>query len=153
MRTHIKKTLLKSRQRRSGFTLLEVLIVLAIIGVIAAMAVPQLLGQANVANERQTRSAILNLEQASDLYAVNNGFEPPTGGQDAIQMMMTKDQESGAAAVLDKLPVDAWGEPLYYEYPNTKAETDRPAIWSAGKNRQNENGSGDDINNWDEIAR
>ncbi|TWT49884.1 Type II secretion system protein G precursor [Thalassoglobus neptunius] len=153
MRTYNRKPLLKTRQRRSGFTLLEVLIVLAIIGVIAAMAVPQLLGQANVANERQTRSAILNLEQAAELYAVNNGFEPPAGGQDAIQMMMTKDQESGASAVLDKLPVDAWGEPLNYEYPNTKADTDRPAIWSSGKNRQNENGSGDDINNWDDIAK
>jgi general secretion pathway protein G len=46
--------------------------------------------------------------------------------------------------------MDAWGEPLYYQYPNDKATSavDKPAIWSAGPDRKNDNGSNDDINNW-----
>lgn len=130
---------------RSGFTLLEVLIVLAIIGVIAAMAVPRLLGQQQSANIKVTKTAITNLEQAAKLYAVDNLGEPPA----SIDVMLQK-REDGTAAVLDKMPVDAWGEPLNYEYPNTRADTEGPAIWSNGKNRNNDNGSGDDINNWDD---
>jgi general secretion pathway protein G len=50
---------------------------------------------------------------------------------------------------LEETPKDAWGEPLYYEYPSTKGtKGEKPAIWSSGPNRQNEEGAGDDINNW-----
>ena len=49
-----------------------------------------------------------------------------------------------------KLPKDAWGMPLYYAYPNSKdPNSSVPAIWSSGPNKQNEEGAGDDINNWD----
>lgn len=133
------------RQLRGGFTLLEVLIVLAIIGVIAAMAVPRLLGQQQSANIKVSKTAITNLEQAAKLYAVDNNGEPPT----SIDELLSK-REDGTAALLDKIPADAWNEPLNYEYPNTRADTEGPAIWSNGKNRKNDNGSGDDINNWDD---
>lgn len=135
----------RSEIKRHGFTLLEVLIVLAIIGVIAAMAVPRLLGQQQSANIKVTKTAITNLEQSAKLYAVDNLGEPP----ESIEVMLQK-REDGTAPILDKMPIDAWNEPLNYEYPNTRAETDGPAIWSNGKNRKNDNGSGDDINNWDD---
>ncbi len=134
-----------NKKRRAGFTLLEVLIVLAIIGVIAAMAVPRLLGQQQSANIKVTKTAITNLEQAAKLYAVDNLGEPP----ESIDVMLSK-KEDGTAPVLDKMPTDAWNNPLNYEYPNSRAETETPAIWSNGKNRKNDNGSGDDINNWDD---
>ncbi len=133
------------KNRPGGFTLLEVLIVLAIIGVIAAMAVPRLLGQQQSANIKVTKTAITNLEQAAKLYAVDNLGEPP----ESIDVMLSK-REDGTSAVLDKVPTDAWNTPLNYEYPNSRAETESPAIWSNGKNRKNDNGSGDDINNWDD---
>lgn len=135
----------RNETKRAGFTLLEVLIVLAIIGVIAAMAVPRLLGQQQSANIKVTKTAITNLEQSAKLYAVDNLGEPP----ESIEVMLQK-REDGTAPLLDKMPIDAWNEPLNYEYPNTRAETDGPAIWSNGKNRKNDNGSGDDINNWDD---
>lgn len=138
---------IRSQQKRRGFTLLEILIVLAIIGVIAAMAVPRLLGQQRSANVRATKSAILSLENAADLYSVGNGAVYP----DSVQALMQKSPD-GTDALLDKIPVDAWGTPLNYEYPNSKANVSRPAIWSSGENRQNENGGGDDINNWSELA-
>ena len=140
----------RRQRRRAGFTLLEVLIVLAIIGVIAAMAVPQLLRQGQEANRKQTRAAIANLEQAAQLYAVDNNFEPPTGSEDAIQMMMTANQSTGKPAVLDREPLDAWGNRLNYEYPNRHLqESQTPAIWSNGPDGRE--GTEDDINNWDEV--
>ena len=59
-------------------------------------------------------------------------------------------------AQLDRMgvPRDAWDQPLFYESPNTKVtDTDRPAIWSSGPNRQNENGEGDDVNNWKDLGK
>lgn len=138
---------IRSQQKRRGFTLLEILIVLAIIGVIAAMAVPRLLGQQRSANIRATKSAIMSLEEAAQLYAVGNAGVYPEN----IQLLLQKSPD-GTEPLLDKIPVDAWGSPLNYEYPNTKANVSRPAIWSSGENRQNENGGGDDINNWSDLA-
>jgi len=136
----------QSRQTRRGFTLLEILIVLAIIGVIAAMAVPRLLGQQRTANIRTTNAAIVALEEAAQYYAVGNSATYP----ETIQALLQKSPD-GSDPVLDKIPTDAWGTPLNYEYPNTKASVSRPAIWSSGENRQNENGGGDDINNWKDL--
>ena len=138
---------LPARHPRDGFTLLEILIVLAIIGVIAAMAVPRLLGQQRTANINSTKAAIDNLEKSAELWAVGNQGTYPG----SIESLMQKGPD-GSDPLLDKVPTDAWGTPLNYEYPNSKANVSRPAIWSSGENRQNENGGGDDINNWKDLA-
>jgi general secretion pathway protein G len=145
------------RRSRSAFTLLELLIVLAIIGVIAAMVVPRFLSQQQGANVKLSRTAIMNLEKAIEMYAVEHDGEPPTGTQDTALPLLLKPLDKDGKAMkpfVDKIPKDAWDQPLFYEYPNTKdPDTDRPAIWSSGQNRQNENGEGDDINNWKDLAK
>lgn len=138
----------RTEKKRAGFTLLEVLIVLAIIGVIAAMAVPRLLGTQQAAIVKSTKIAIVDLEKAAQIFAVDNSGNPP----ETVDELMVK-RDDGTAALLDKIPVDGWGNPLNYEFPNTRAETDGPAIWSNGKDGKNDNGSGDDINNWDDKVQ
>lgn len=145
------------RRRRGGFTLLEVLIVLTIIGVIAAMVVPNLLGQQLTANIKATRTRVHGLEQAVKLFAVENNGVYPSGGQEVIELLMTPQQDATGRtipATLEDRPLDAWGNLLFYEFPNNKASlnVERPAIWSAGPNLQNEDGGGDDINNWSESV-
>lgn len=146
------------RARRGGFTLLEVLLVLAILGVIAAMVVPNLLGRQRKAMVDQTKSSIHGLETALQSYAIDHDGEMPSGGQEEmVQALLTqpKDRDGNPIEVpyLDKIPTDAWNQPLNYRYPGTKQTVKtKPDVWSNGPNKQNEDGSGDDINNWTETT-
>ena len=132
--------------RRHGFTLTEVLLVLAILGVIAAMVIPNLIGQQQVALVRQTKVNIAGFEQIAKQYAVAHDGDYPTD----VNMMLNPGQGSDGRPTPAYIPKDAWNQPLNYQYPNSKSNVDKPAIWSSGKNKQNEEGAGDDINNWTE---
>ena len=143
----------KNNDRVRGFTLLEVLLVLAIMGAIAAMVVPQLLGRQQDAMIKVTRSSIKGLESAAQLYAVEHGGVYPHGtGTEVFQMLIRPMDAAGKPLMpyLDSIPLDAWNNPLWYEYPtnNKTVPGDKPAIWSAGPNGQNEDGREDDIDNW-----
>lgn len=131
---------------RFGFTLTEVLLVLAILGVIAAMVIPNLLSRQQDALKRQTRTNIAAFENIAKQYAVAHEGDWP---KDLGSMLNPGADSSGKplAAFLEKVPKDAWNQPLNYEAPPGKAG-DKPAIWSSGPNKQSEEGSGDDINNW-----
>lgn len=147
-----------SMLRRRGFTLTEVLLVLAILGVIAAMVVPQLLGRQRESMVNTTKLSINALENTLTQYASANGGEYPTGSRDEVFALLinpgTDTEGRAIAAYLDKMPKDAWDQPLFYEYPNSKmASAAKPAIWSSGPNRQNEEGGGDDVNNWATLGK
>lgn len=154
----VRKSPRAARVRRGGFSLLELLIVLAIIGLIAAMVVPNLIGRQQQANIDITKQSIESLEQALKLYAVDHDAEFPQGNQEALSVLLNpvdrNNQPMRSYLDSETLPTDAWGEPLYYQYPNDKSSSnvDKPAIWSAGPDRKNDNGSGDDINNWTVTA-
>ena len=145
----------RRRRGRGGFTLIEVLLVLVILGVLAAMVVPSLLGRQQKAMVDQTRASIHGLEQALKMYAIDHGGQFPQGGQDVLNVLLEPVDAAGQPMppYLEKVPTDAWGQMLFYEWPNTKAtRATKPAIWSAGENRQNEDGGGDDVNNWTELT-
>ena len=143
------------KRSNSGLSLLEVLLVLAILGLLAAIVVPHLIGRQRQGLIRATRISIVGLEGALRMYATEHEGEFPDGRREEVfqKLMQPPDRDDGpaAAAYLEEPPRDAWDQLLYYEYPNTrKADAIKPAIWSSGPNRTNENGGGDDINNWDE---
>jgi general secretion pathway protein G len=140
-----------SRRLRRGFTLIEVLLVVAILGVIAAAVVPALIGRQGEANVQVTKTSIKGLEQALKLYALDHEGTYPSGGKDILPTLAQSSEYHGKQIkpYLEEVPKDAWNEPLYYEYPSGKAG-DKPAIWSSGPNHQNEDGGGDDISNWKE---
>jgi general secretion pathway protein G len=141
----------ESRRRRGGFTLIEVLLVVAILGVIAAAVVPALIGRQQEAYIQITRTNIKGLEQALKMYALDHDGEYLPGGKDALPQLTQASEyhNKKLKPYLEETPKDAWGEPLNYEYPSSKAG-DKPAIWSSGPNHTNEEGGGDDINNWTE---
>ncbi len=78
----------RRRDSRGGFTLLEVLIVLAIIGVIAAMVVPRLVAQQKNANIQVTKQSIKGLQSAIEMYAVDHSATFPTGGQEILDSLL-----------------------------------------------------------------
>lgn len=147
----------KSRrnQPRRGFTLLELLIVMAIMGVLAAIVVPNVLGTQQKANIKATETSIHGFESALKLYAADNAGQYPSGGPEVIQTLMSTTDSEGKTVepLLQEIPKDAWGQQLFYEYPSSKLEANKPAIWSSGPNKQDEQGGGDDVSNWSSAAR
>jgi general secretion pathway protein G len=148
----MKKLTDRIPNRRSGFTLLELLIVLGIILAIAAMVIPNLIGGQEEANIKTTKINVSGLESTLKQYAALHQAQYPQGGQEVIQMLMMGETTAEGRVrqpFLEAQPLDAWGNVLFYEWPNTKVPNAyKPAIWSAGPNGQNEDGAGDDINNW-----
>lgn len=140
--------------RRRGFTLLEVLIVVAIIGVIAAMVVPRLIGQQRQAQIDITKAALKQAESAINLYAKDHfGNYPKASGNEQIWDMLTKAETVDGQTrepYLDQAVTDAWRHKLYYEWNGSgdAATAGKPKIWSSGPDEENQSGGGDDINNW-----
>ncbi len=140
-------------RNRAAFTLLEVLLVLAILGVLAAMVVPALLGRQKAAMIKTTKASIEGLEGALKIYAVDNDGEYPEGtGEQVFGLLLNPGLDPDGNAIspyLEEMPKDAWGQLLNYEYPNSRiANGIKPAIWSSGPNKRNESGAGDDVKNW-----
>lgn len=137
----------KRPARRAAFTLIEVLLVLVILGVLAMLVVPNLLGTQEGANIKATKSSIKNLENTIKLYMQNK--ETTTFPQDLQVLLATQDEEgTPQKPILERYPTDAWGNRLNYEPPQQGDMTAiKPKIWSNGPNGTNEQGSGDDISN------
>ncbi len=141
-----------SRRRRGGFTLLELLIVLAILGVIAAMVAPSLLGTQQKAMIKAAGLNITEIESAAKRYAVEHDGIYPSSQEGLAALVSSTGADGKVVSYLEKMPVDPWGQQYFYEYNpegGGKQKIDKPAIWSSGPNRKNDNGSGDDIKNWD----
>lgn len=141
-----------------GFTLLEVLLVLGILILLAAIVTPSLFNRQQKAMIRATRISIVGLEGTLRLYAAEHEGEYPVGSPaEVFDLLMnpgTGEDGQVITPYVEELPTDAWGQTLYYEFPtNRHRRADKPAIWSAGPDQKNDNGDQDDINNWDEVAK
>jgi len=137
------------QSHRAAFTLMEVLLVLAILGVIIGLVLPNLLGQQKKANIGATRLAIDNVEQALKLYALdhNGEFPPSSIGLEALIAQSGSDPKwAGPYVESGKIPTDAWGSPLQYAYPGQNQVGDRPDLWSMGPDKASN--TEDDITNW-----
>jgi len=151
MRRHTFRTSKKighSAVTRAAFTLMEVLLVLAILGVIAAMVVPQFIGRQEQASIDATAVSIKGIEQALKLYQLDHGGTYPSSSE-GLQVLVTSpsNDPKWKGPYLEELPKDAWGKPFQYQYPpqhNTTAK--KPDIWSSGIDLSNN--TADDITNW-----
>lgn len=131
--------------RRSGFTLLELLIVLGIIVALAAMVAPNLIGSAQDANIQTTRATIRTIEDAFKRKAVKmNGFD--TNGNIADLKEPWEDSlGKEQPPLLEETPRDAWQKEFQYKY---EAGMVKPTIWSYGPDGEDNGGDGgDDISN------
>ena len=114
-----------SRVQR-GFTLIELMVVLVIIGVLAALIVPNVLDRTDDARATAARTDVNNLVQALKLYKLDNQrFPSAEQGLDALVRKPTVGTvPPNWKPYLDKLPADPWGRPYQYVNPGVKVEFD-----------------------------
>ena len=138
------------KNRRRGFTLMEVLLVLAIMGVIMAMVVPKVLGRQQHANADATRVSIGGLTQALKLYSLDHSGDFPltNEGIDVLLKSPGAKDTRWRGPYLEQQPLDAWGNTFEYHYPGKK-NADSFDLISPGPDRTI--GTEDDIGNWDEA--
>lgn len=137
----------KKRLARSGFTLLELLIVLAIIVSLAAMVAPNLLSSQQDAAVSTTRADIRNIETAIKTKAIKMGGTYEEGsGSEIIEKLIEPYEFNGQQQqpVMEDLKKDPWGNQFQYSYSNGDV---KPKVWSFGPNGSDDNGDGDDISN------
>ncbi|HET9651648.1 MAG TPA: type II secretion system major pseudopilin GspG [Usitatibacter sp.] len=140
-----------SRYRHVGFTLIEVLVVVAILGILAAIVVPRIMDRPDEAKRVAARADIAAIVQALKLYRLDNGFYPATdqGLLALVQRPATNPVPPNwkQGGYLERLPKDPWGTDYQYLSPGVHGEID---VFSLGADRtRGGEGSGADIGNWD----
>ena len=123
------------RRRSAGFTLIELMVVLVIIGVLAALIVPNVLDRADDARVTAARTDVNNLSQALKLYKLDNLRYPTTeqGLQALVAKPSTGPQPPNWKPYLEKLPADPWGRPYQFMSPGLKGEADVFSFGADGK--------------------
>lgn len=137
-----------ARQLNRGFTLIELMVVLLIIGVLAALVVPNVLDRADDARVTAAKTDVTNLMQALKLYRLDNQRYPTA--EQGLQALLTKPTTSPVPnnwkTYLDQLPKDPWGQPYVYLNPGIKGEVD---VMSYGADGQTGgDGNNADIGSW-----
>ena len=143
----MNQALIARRQSR-GFTLLELMVVIVIIGVLAALIAPKVLENVDKAKITAANADISNLMNALKMYKLDNGRYP--SGDQGLQALVSKPTTGSMPgnwrSYLDKLPDDPWHHPYQYANPGVHGEID---VFSYGADGQ-PGGEGDDadIGSW-----
>ena len=134
----------ENKKHEQGFTLLEIMVVLVIIGVLAAMVAPRFIERADEAKVEATKAQMQNIGQAMKLYRLQNGSYPSSS--EGINALVNPSKNG--KRYLDSLPKDAWGNPFVYLSPGVHGDFD--ILSYGGDAKAGGSGYDSDIGNWDE---
>ena len=138
---------MQSNNRQKGFTLLEVMVVIVILGILASMVVPNLMGNKDKADQQKAVSDIVALENQLDMYKLDNSVYPTT--EQGLEALVEKPNISPEprnyrdGGYVKRLPMDPWGNPYLLMSPGEHGKID---VFSSGPDGQP--GTEDDIGNW-----
>ncbi|MET0065195.1 MAG: type II secretion system major pseudopilin GspG [Candidatus Thiodiazotropha sp.] len=136
----------QTRSLHKGFTLIEVMVVVVILSILAAIVVPKIMDRPEQARVTKAKSDIRALEAALNLYRLDNMLYPTT--DQGLEALVNKPNDSPEprnwkeGGYLDRLPMDPWGSTYMYLNPGSHGSID---IYSAGLDPQS---TDDDIGNW-----
>jgi general secretion pathway protein G len=132
------------QRKITGFTLIEVMVVVVILGILAALIVPKIMSRPEQARLVKVKQDILAIQSALDLYKLDNSIYPTT--EQGLEALVKKPESSPVPhnwksdGYLQQLPVDPWGEPYQYNNDNEKLR-----IFSYGPKGKEGNS---EIGNW-----
>ncbi len=138
----------KKDRREAGFTLIELMIVLFILGLLAALVAPRLMGRVGVAKQKTAQTQIQLLSTALDLYHLDVGNYPTT--EEGLQALREKPTSAASwgGPYLDKaIPNDPWGRPYIYKCPGEHGPFDLSSLGADGS--PGGEGENRDIANWE----
>ena len=136
------------RYKRKGFTLVEILVVVVILGLLAALVIPNVIGQSDEARRTAAAVQIKEIENALDIYRLHNGFYPTT--EQGLEALVTKATTNPQpkkfvdGGYMKKVPLDPWKNPFIYRSPGEKGAIDIICTGPDG-----EEGTGNNITNHD----
>lgn len=135
---------------QKGFTLIEIMVVVVIIGLLAAIVAPQLMGNIDDAAVNRARLDIRSIETALNLYRLDNFKYPSTDA--GLEALVTNPGEAEApnwktGGYLRRMPVDPWNNTYQYVYPGQRGEFDIFSLGADGE--QGGEDANADIGNWE----
>ncbi len=139
-----------SKQNQRGFTLIEIMVVVVILGILAAIVVPRLLDEPEKARRTSAATQIRSFEEALGIFKLDNGFYPST--EQGLQALVTKPtvgripSRYKVGGYIRKIPLDPWGQPYLYLSPGVHGDFD---LFSYGPDGET-GGEGEnaDVANW-----
>lgn len=136
--------------RASGFTLIEIMVVVVILGILASVIVPKIMDNPDKARVAKAQQDLRVIEAALNMYKLDNFYYPST--QQGLEALTAAPQGEPTAknwkqgGYLPKPPTDPWGKPYQYLSPGTKGEIDIFSLGADGK--LGGEGVAADIGNW-----
>ena len=139
----------RSGAHSDGFTLIEIMVVVVILGILAAVIVPKLTGKPDEARMVKAQQDIRQLESALQMYKLDNFYYPST--QQGLQALVSKPSGDPPArnwknGYVARLPKDPWGSDYQYLNPGVKGEVDIFSLGADGK--PGGEGPDADVGNW-----
>jgi general secretion pathway protein G len=135
-----------------GFTLIEIMVVVVILGILAAVIVPNLLSRPDMAKVTKAKLDMKSIEESLGLFKLDNGFYPSTDqGLEALVAIPETGRIPSKYPVggyLKKVPVDPWNKPYIYISPGINSP-DFDLISHGADNEPGGEGFAADINNWE----
>ncbi len=141
---------MQTLHRQNGFTLLEILVVVFILGILASLIVPNIMGRPDQARIIAAKNDVRTIVSALKLYRLDTGRYPDTG--QGLQALVTK-PEAGripgnwkSGGYIERLPKDPWNEAYQYLNPGVHGEIDVFSFGTDGQPGGEDNDA--DIGNW-----